>query len=71
MPSPPKLDMTIYETHVYIEKMEGITISIQTVYNWIKRGRRGKILRTKSKAGMLYSTQKWVREFLEGAGRDR
>ena len=71
MTSPPKLDMTLYETHVYIEKVEGITISLQTVYNWANRGRRGKLLRTKHKAGMLHSTQRWVREFLEGNGRDR
>lgn len=64
MSKPPQLDMTMAQAHVYIEKMEHVTISLMTVYNWAVRGKRGSILQTKMKLGQRFTTQKWIREFI-------
>ena len=66
MSGPPRLDMTMAEAHQFIEKMEGVEVSLQTVYNWATVGRKGVVLRTRTKAGQRFTTQKWVREFLDG-----
>jgi hypothetical protein len=65
MTTPPKLDLTLAEAHAFIEKMEHVTISLQTVYNWTEHGKRGQVLRTKVKAGQKFTTQAWIREFLD------
>ena len=57
-----------------VEKLTGVKISRQTVYNWILKGRLTKhakeriYLRYESRAGQLYTTEKWIKDFLRWVG---
>ena len=65
MPAP-SLYITITEAVDLIRKSEEIDVARSTVYGWVKSGRKGQKLRTRMRAGKLYTRITWVQEFLEG-----
>lgn len=60
--------MTMADARDFLLRMEGVTVTLQTLYNWATNGRRGVVLKTKTKLGQRYTTQRWIREFLSGIG---
>ncbi len=66
--------VTLGEVPDYLTRTMGITRSRQTVYNWAKDGvikgigRRVK-LRTVVRANKVYTTRKWVRDFIDATSR--
>ena len=52
-----------------VKKITGQTRTRATAYNWIKDGKRSysgeKVhLRAKKRMGQMYTTERWVRDFL-------
>lgn len=64
---PPSRFLTMDQAVLYVAKIEGVQRTRQTIYNWAKRGVRGTKLRTKKRAGQLYTTAAWITEFLHAA----
>ena len=66
--------MKLVDVPARVNDLTGASISRQTVYNWASKGR--KVFRTgeavhlkvKLKAGQLFTTEKWVRDFLTKIG---
>ncbi len=55
-----------------VKELTGINISRQTVYNWASKGRKmgGECFRLKVRlhVGQLFTTEKWIRNFLTEIG---
>lgn len=63
MAKPPK-HLQIAEIPQWIADNYGIKAPTrQTVYNWIKVGKRGVKLRSAQKFGSTYVTERWLHEF--------
>ena len=60
---PPKL-VKLSEVVPYLEKKHNIEVTRQTVYNWAKMGKRNTVLKTAKRVGTLYTTERWVDEFI-------
>ena len=61
--APPK-KLKLSEVPAYLDRQHEIEVTRQTVYNWVKKGRKGTTLRTVKKAGTICTTEKWVDDFL-------
>ena len=75
---PPKLNdvkwVTLGQAIPYLERVKGITKTRQTIYNWAERGLSRQFghtikLKTRLRAGTLYTTRVWVTEFLDATSR--
>jgi len=67
MPHPDRELRPLSDVPEYLLKRYGETVTRQTVYNWMKRGKRGVKLRTCKKSPMSrqpYTTWEWVRDFI-------
>jgi hypothetical protein len=64
MPAP-SIYITINDAVALIREIEETDVARTTVYGWTKAGRRGVILRTKTRAGKLYTRTNWVKDFLD------
>lgn len=76
--TPPRLSdvqwITLGEVPAYLKNAHDISRTRQTVYNWaengISRGHGARIkLKTKMRAGMIYTTRIWVKRFLDDTSR--
>lgn len=68
MAGPPKR-LKINEVPSYVDRKHGEEITRQTAYNWIRNGVRGVRLQAIRKAGKLYTTERWVDDFMDNLGR--
>jgi len=66
MPQPPKR-LTMTEAAVYVAREHGLVVTRQTIYNWVKTGRRGVKLQATKKAGRLLTTRKACDDFVASA----
>ena len=62
--------LTVSEIVVYIRQLTGLERTRQSIYKWAKTGKKTSSgatvkLRATNRLGRLYSTAKWVREFIE------
>jgi hypothetical protein len=63
--SPAPVMIKISEIPAWIEREYGISPppTRQTIYNWTKHGKKGRLLPVASKFGQLYVAERWLHEF--------
>lgn len=62
----PKL-LSMTDAAIYAAREHGVTVTRQTIYNWAKNGKHGVHLTVVRKAGITYTTERAVDEFIAGA----
>ena len=62
MPPPSRLKPS--DVPQYISRTYGMTVTRQTVYNWIRNGKKGQKLRTTEQLGQLFTAKEWVNDFV-------
>ena len=69
MPKPPPTKIRLSSVPAYLKLHHGFTVKRQTVYNWVKTGKKGTKLATLPPvAGMLFTTDRMVEEFVANVG---
>lgn len=61
--APPK-KMTVKDVVDYLDSEHDIEVTRQTVYNWIKNGRKGEKLSVVRVAGLTLTTKERLNDFL-------
>jgi len=67
MSKPPSRPVKLGTVPNYLEKNYLIVVTRQTVYNWVKTGKKGTKLQTITKMGQLFTQKEWIDEFVRNA----
>ena len=74
MPRPKNEDlMRLDEVSALILELTGVLRCRATIYNYVRKGRKGYTgenvkLKSTKRLGILFTTEAWVEEFIEGIG---